>query len=367
MPDHAQRAQRAACGLWVEHEVRHDVETSHRAIARAGDGMHTPHMIELSAIQSAAERLAGRLHRTPVLSSRTLGERAGVELYLKCESFQKTGSFKPRGALNKVLSLDAAQRARGLITVSAGNHAQAVAWAARAVGVPCCVVMPAGAPRSKLDAVRGYGSEIVLHDDRSTLFDKLAVEREKRGATFIHPFDDPVVLAGAGTAGMEILEDVPDVDWVVVPVGGGGLMAGVTSAVKAMRPSVRVAAVELAACPGLGLALQAGKPIPVPRQDTLADGMTPPFVGAIPLAVAQQAIDALVTVTEDEIVQAMLLLATRAKLYVEGSGAAATAAVLHRKVDWPRGAKVVTLVSGGNIDWERMCAAFAAYRAAEGE
>src|SRR5689334_8985098 len=158
--------------------------------------------IPLENIRAAARRIEPHLLRTPVLSARALGERAGVSLVLKVESLQKTGSFKPRGALNKTLSLPEAERARGLITVSAGNHAQAVAWAARRVGVPCVVVMPAGAPRSKLDAVRGYGAEVVLHDDRATLFDRLEQERTRRGMTFVHPFDDPVGLAGAGTVGL---------------------------------------------------------------------------------------------------------------------------------------------------------------------
>lgn len=314
-------------------------------------------MIPVSEIQAAAERLAGTVHRTPILSSRAIGERAGVALRLKCECFQKTGSFKPRGALNKVLSLAAAERARGLVTVSAGNHAQAVAWAAKHVGVPCVVVMPTNAPRSKLDAVRGYGAEVVLHDDRATLFDKLHEVERERGLTFVHPFDDPVVLAGAGTVGLEILEDAPDVEVVVVPVGGGGLMGGVTSAIKGLAPAVRVVAVELAAGPGLGPALAAGKPVPVPRPaDTLADGMTPPFVGALPLEIARS-VDEIVTVTEQEIIAAIALLMTRAKLYVEGSGAAATAALVAGKLKLRDGARVVSIVSGGNVDPDRVFAA----------
>jgi len=315
-------------------------------------------LIELSDIRDAAARIRGRVHRTPLLPSASLGERAHVRLLLKCESFQKTGSFKPRGALNKVLCLSPAERARGLITVSAGNHAQAVAWAARQVGVPCVVVMPQDAPRSKLDAVRGYGAEVILHADRATLFDKLHEEEKARGSTFVHPFDDPVGLAGAGTVGLEIAEEAPDIAAVVVPVGGGGLLCGVACAIKAVLPKVKVIAVELAAGPGLGPALEAGKPVPVPRPaNTLADGMTPPFVGAIPLEAARRLVDEIVTVTEEEIIAAMGLLLTRAKLYVEGSGAAATAALLSGKVRLPEGALTVALVSGGNVDPERACRA----------
>jgi len=317
-------------------------------------------MIPLSEIRAAAQRLAGTLHRTPVLTAQSIGARAGVDLRLKCECFQKTGSFKPRGALNKVLSLSAAERGRGLVTVSAGNHAQAVAWAARHVGAKCVVVMPTAAPRSKLDAVRGYGAEIVLHDDRPTMFDRLREVEAERGLSFVHPFDDPAVLAGAGTTGLEILEDVPDAEIVIVAVGGGGLMGGVASAIKAVAPRVRVIAVELEAGPGLAPALAAGKPVPSPRPVTVADGMTPPFVGALPLAIAREAVDEIVAVSEAEIIEAMSLLITRAKLYVEGAGAAATAALVAGKIKARPGARVVSIVSGGNVDPERALGALVA-------
>ncbi|HXF58888.1 MAG TPA: pyridoxal-phosphate dependent enzyme, partial [Candidatus Saccharimonadales bacterium] len=231
---------------------------------------------------------------------------------------------------------------------------------AREVSVPCAVVMPRDAPRSKLDAVRGYGAETILHDDRATLFDRLHQEQEARGAAFVHPFDDPVGLAGAGTAGLEIVEDFPEVEAVIVPVGGGGLMCGVACAVKAMNPAIQVVAVELEAGPGLRPALDAGKPVKVPRPaNTLADGMTPPFVGTIPLEAARRFVDEIVTVTEAEIIEAMGLILTRAKLYAEGSGAAATAALLAGKARVPNGARVVAILSGGNVDPERLCAALA--------
>jgi threonine dehydratase len=311
-------------------------------------------VIPIGDIRDAAARLRDKVHRTPLLSASQLGERAGVRLWLKCESFQKTGSFKARGALNKILCLSGEERSRGLVTVSAGNHAAAVAWAARIAGCRAVVVMPSDAPASKVDAVRGYGAEIVAHDDRATLFDRLNEVREQRGLMFVHPFDDPVVLAGAATAGLEIVEDLPDVDLVIVPLGGGGLLGGVASALKQSRPQTRVAAVELEEGPGLSPALAAGKPVPVRRPATIADGMTPPFVGALPLAIAREAVDEIATVTEAEILEAMRLLMTRAKLYVEGSGAAATAALLSGKVSVTPGCRVVALVSGGNVDLERV-------------
>jgi threonine dehydratase len=307
-------------------------------------------------IREAAARIRGKIHRTPLFSASQLGERVGARLWLKCESFQKTGSFKARGALNKVLCLSDEERSRGLVTVSAGNHAAAVAWAARIAGCRAVVVMPSDAPASKIEAVRGYGAEIVAHEDRATLFDRLDEVRQERGLTFVHPFDDPLVLAGAGTAGLEIAEDFPDVELVVVPVGGGGLLGGVASAVKQTKPDARVVAVELAEGPGLAPAIAAGKPIPIRRPATIADGMTPPFVGALPLAIALEAVDDIVTVTEAEILEAMRMLMTRAKLYVEGSGAAATAALLSGKVRVSPGMRTVAIVSGGNVDLSKLAA-----------
>ena len=320
-------------------------------------------LISLDAIREAAARVGPHLHRTPVLGSRSLGERSGTKLFFKCESLQKTGSFKPRGALNIVLSLEESRRARGLITVSAGNHAQAVAWAARVVGAPCTVVMPADAPRAKIDAVRGYGATVVAHADRATLFEKLHEEEAKSGAYFVHPFDDPIGLAGAGTVGLELVEQVPQVECVVVPIGGGGLMSGVASAVKSLLPKCRVVGVELAEGPGMTPALAAGKPVPVKRPNTLADGLTPPFVGSHPLQIARELLDDIVLVREDEIMESMRELMMRAKLYVEGSGAAATAAVLARKTGAAPGATVVSLVSGGNMDPARLADVFAGVEA----
>ena len=313
-------------------------------------------MIELSEIRDAADRLKGRIHKTPLLSSRLLGEEVGVELHLKCENLQKTGSFKPRGALNIVLSLGEQERAAGLITVSAGNHAQAVAWASQSVGAPCVVVMPTDAPKSKIDAVRGYDAEIVFHDDRNTLFDKLHQVEEERGMKFVHPFDDRVGLAGAGTVGLEIVEQFPDVEAVIVPLGGGGLLGGVTCAVKALRPNCLVFAVELEEGPGMQPALQAGKPVPVTRPaKTIADGLTPPFVGALPLEITRKRVDAVVGVSEAAIVEGMKWLLTRAKLYTEGAGAAAIGALMSRAIQLAKNKKVVAIVSGGNVDADRFC------------
>jgi threonine dehydratase len=295
-----------------------------------------------------------------VLSAASLGQRAGVSLVLKAESLQKTGSFKPRGALNLVLALPPARRARGLVTVSAGNHAQAVAWAARVVGVPCTVVMPADAPRSKLAAVEGYGARTVLHADRATLFDRLREEEARTGATFVHPFDDPAGLAGAGTVGLELMEQSPGLDAVIVPIGGGGLLAGVACAVKAVAPACRVIGVELAGGPGMTPALAAGKPVTVPRPATRADGLTPPFVGTLPLEAARRHVARIVLVGEDEITDAMRALFERARLVAEGAGAAALAGLLSGRTGLAAGSRVAAIVSGGNVDAERFCELYAA-------
>jgi len=312
-------------------------------------------MIPLTEIRTAADRLAKSVHRTPQLPAHTIGERAGVALSLKCELFQKTGSFKARGALSKVLSLSPEARAGGLCTVSAGNHGAAIAWAARQFGLPSVVVMLTNASTSKVELVRAYGGEVVFHDDRATIFDKLHEIERERGMVFVHSSNDPAVLAGSATLGLEIIEDVPDVEIVVVPVGGGGLLGGVASAIKQVAPRVRVVAVELAEGPALAPSLAAGEPVLSPRPpNTLADGMTPPFVGALPLAIAKEVVDEVVGVTEREIVEAIGLLATHAKLCVEGAGAAATAAVVAKKLKMPAGARVVAIVSGGNVDLQQL-------------
>jgi threonine dehydratase len=328
-------------------EVPDDADRVHPGVEAA--------LIELVHVQAARERIGAGVHKTPLLRAGALGEAAGIALHLKCENFQKTGSFKARGALHKVLSLSDEERARGVVTVSAGNHAAAVAWAARQAGIAAVVVMPAAAPKAKIEAVRGYGAEIVFHEDRMTLFDRVAEVQRERGLTFVHPFDDPVVLAGAGTCGLEIVEEVPEVDVVVVPLGGGGLLGGVATAVRGLLPRARIVAVELAEGPGMGPALAAGKPVPAPRPaGTVADGMTPPFVGALPLEIVRRTGVEVVGVGEAAIREAMRTLMTRAKLVVEGAGAASFAAIASGAVRLERGATVVAIVSGGNVDLDRL-------------
>ncbi len=312
-------------------------------------------MLSLDSIQSARQRIAGRVHVTPTFSATRIGDTRGVKLFLKCESLQKTGSFKVRGALNKLSLLRPDEKARGVVTVSAGNHAQALAWAARAAGVACTVVMPLAASRSKVDASRGYGAHVDLFGETS--IESFAHAREleaSRGLTFIHPFDDPDISSGAGTAGLEILEQVPDADVVVVPIGGGGLIAGVATAIREAKPTVRIYGVEPTGAAVMRQSLDAGSPQRLTTINTIADGLSAPMAGELPFQVVRRYVDDVVLVTDEEIVDAMRALLASAKLLAEGAGAAATAAVLTGRVPLERGNRAVSIVSGGNIDLPRL-------------
>ena len=286
-------------------------------------------------VQRARATIGTRLARTPLLSSRTIGAR------LKCELFQRTGSFKVRGALNKLSSLDDAQKERGVIAISAGNHAQAVAFAAAEEGVDALVVMWQGASEQKIEATRAYGATVDLEaTGPGHAFDRLHTLIEETGRTLVHPFDDPVVIAGAGTVGMELLEDAPDADAVVVPVGGGGLISGIQTAIG---DRVRVIAVEPESSTALHTAIAHGEPTPV-TPTSIADGLNAPFAGRLPLEICRDL--ERVLVSEAEIEHAFRVLYERAKLACEPAGAAATAAWLAGRIEAER---PVLVVSGGNV------------------
>jgi threonine ammonia-lyase medium form len=311
-------------------------------------------MVSLTDIRSARERIASRIHRTPLLSATRLGERVGVRLFHKCESLQKTGSFKVRGALNRLAQLDDASRKRGVITVSAGNHAQALAWAARDAGVRCTVVMPAKASQTKVDASRGYGAEVVLHGASSIEAFKRAHElADERSLTFVHPFDDDAVIAGQGTVGLEIAEQLEDFDDVIVPIGGGGLIAGVAIAIKELRPSARVFGVEPTGAAVMRQSLDAGRPVRLEKMQTMADGLAAPMAGDMTYPIVRRYVDDVVLVSDEEIMAAMREILFSAKLLAEGGGAAATAAVLAGKLPLA-GRRVVAILSGGNVDASRV-------------
>ncbi len=297
-------------------------------------------MFTLEDVERARATIAGRVHRTPTMPSQTLGA------HLKAELFQKTGSFKVRGALNKLASLTDEERGRGIITVSAGNHAQAVAWASREAGLDALVVMWQGASEQKIEATRGYGAAVDLEaPGPGAAFERLNELVDETGRTFLHPFGDPVVMAGAGTVGLEIVEDVPDVDVVLVPVGGGGLVSGIAVAVKALRPEARVIAVEPELSTALHDGLAAGTSVPV-TPTSAADALSAPFAGEACIEVCRALGVESVLVSEDELLDAFRFLYTRTKLACELGAAAGVAALRAGKVS---GERAVCVVSGGNV------------------
>jgi len=302
-------------------------------------------VISRNDVLAAREAIGERLHRTPTFSSEALSERIGALAFLKAELFQKTGSFKPRGMLAKVASLSPDERQRGIVTWSAGNAGQGAAYAARELGVACRVFMWRTANPLKIQGTLSYGAEIDLDSEGpAEAHERLVAFVGKTGATFVHPFDDPVLQSGYGLLGLEVVEDVPDVDTIVVPIAGGGLIAGIASAV-----SCRVVGVEPEGSPTVTAALAAGEPVTItPR--SIADGLGAPFTGDHTLAVVRERVEEVVLVTDDEIAQAMRLLYARAKLACEPAGAASTAALLTGKVDVEPGSTVVAIVSGGNAD-----------------
>lgn len=311
-------------------------------------------MVSLEQIEEARSAIADRIHRTPLLSSNTLSKRTGTRAFLKAECLQRTGSFKVRGGLNKVRTLSQEERDRGLVAVSAGNHAQAVAFAATAAGAESTVVMPEAAPHSKVEASRRYGATVILH---GTVFDAWALGLElsrERGLTFVHPYDDPDIIAGQGTAGLEIAEDLPDVDVVIVPVGGGGLISGIAAAVKRKLPRCRVIGVEPVGAASLTAALTAGKSVQLETISTIADGLAAPHAGELVLEHAKELIDDVVLVSDDEIAQGLLFVLERAKLMLEPAGAAGVAALLAGRIRPEPGQRVVAMLSGGNIDLTRL-------------
>lgn len=308
-------------------------------------------MPTLDQIRSARDRIRGQVHVTPTVTSARLGERAGVKLFLKCENLQKTGSFKVRGALNKIAQLTKAERDRGVVTVSAGNHAQAVAWAAAKEGIRATVVMFAAASPAKVEASRGYGADVVLFGESGIQSFEKARELEKQhGYTFVHPFDDELVAAGAGTVGLELLEQVPELDVVVVPIGGGGLIAGILPAIKEQNPRVRVYGVEPRGASSMRQSLDAGHAVHLKSIDTIADGLAAPYAGEIPFEMVKRYAEDVVVIDDDAIARAVPELLLNTKLLAETAGAAATAAVLTRAIPVKQGERVAVIVSGGNID-----------------
>lgn len=303
----------------------------------------------LPELRRAAERLAPYIRRTPTIYSHSLSEPTGLDVWLKLENLQRTGSFKIRGALNKVLGLPRDQLERGLVAASAGNHAQGVALAAKLVGVRATIVMPVATPIMKVQRTESYGAEVVLSGDNYDAAQKVATQlAQERGATLIHPFDDVAILIGQGTTGLELLEDAEALDAVVVPIGGGGLIAGMALAIKARSPSTRVIGVQASGASPTVQAFLTGLPARVEVPTTIADGIRVGVTGTITLDVIRRCVDECITVEEDEIVDAVVQTMEKTKVVAEAAGVPGVAALLAGKV---RGAKrVATVISGGNID-----------------
>jgi len=306
-------------------------------------------MIGLEDVERAARRLAGVAHRTPVLRSRMLDERAGAHVHVKAECFQRGGAFKFRGAYNKISSLDEDALRRGVIAYSSGNHAQAVAIAAALLGTRATIVMPEDAPQAKLDATRGYGAEIVPYDRWTESREEIgAALAEERGLELVRPYDDPLVMAGQGTTALELLEESPELDLLVAPVSGGGLISGCATAAKALRPEIRVVGIEPEAGDDTRRSLATGERVRIDVPRTIADGLQAPEPGELTFEVNRRLVDEVVTVTDDEIIGAMAFLFDRLKVVAEPSGAVGVAALLSGKIDAP-GRAVGVVLSGGNV------------------
>jgi threonine dehydratase len=306
--------------------------------------------LQADDIRAAAARLAGRIHRTPCWESRTFSELCGGRVWLKYENLQRTGAYKIRGALNRILTLPPDRQKSGVVAASAGNHAQGVAVAAALAGVAATIVMPRQAPLAKVSATRGYGARVVLHGD---VFDEAHAEAERiaerDGLTYVHPFDDPAVMAGQGTVGLEILEDAPEIDTLVVPIGGGGLIAGVSIAARAMKHDVRIIGVQASGANATFLAFHDQYRGPLTHPDTIADGLLTRAPGKHTLPLIREHVDEVVTVDDEAIAETVVLLMERAKTVAEPAGAVALAALLSGAVDASAHASCA-VISGGNID-----------------
>jgi len=308
-------------------------------------------MVTLPDVQAALGRIRDRIYLSPCARSETLSRLTGTSAYLKLENLQMTGAYKERGALNKLLLLPDAERERGLIAASAGNHAQAVAYHAGRLGVKATIVMPEATPIMKVANTRAHGARIVLHGAN---YDEAYAEARRleqvERLTFIHPFDDPDIIAGQGTVALEVIGQEPDADAVVVPIGGGGLASGIAVAVKALRPQAKVIGVETEVLPSMLQAVEAGKPVTLEPANTVADGIAVKRAGDLTFEHVKRYVDEIVTVSEEEIASAILYLLEREKTVAEGAGAVGVAALMQRKIRGLEGKRVVTIVSGGNID-----------------
>ena len=307
--------------------------------------------VTLSEVQSAAERLYRIAHHTPIATSRTVDARIGAEVYCKCENLQRAGAFKFRGAYNAVSQLDAEQRRRGAVSFSSGNHAQALALAGKLLHTPAVIVMPNDAPAVKLAATRGYGAEVVLYDRVEQKREVIARQLgEERGLALIPPFEHPHIIAGQGTAALELLTDVPDLDVLIAPIGGGGLISGCSIAAHALKPDLRIFGVEPDTANDTFLSLQKGEIMATPQSHSILDGLLPTAPGELTFSIMREHLEGVALVTDEEAIEAVRFLLLRMKLLVEPSGAAPIAALLAGKIPNAQSKRIGVVLSGGNID-----------------
>jgi threonine dehydratase len=311
-------------------------------------------LITLDDIRNARERIAGRVARTPLVSSATLSARLGAKVYLKLELFQKTGSFKVRGAFNKVLSIAPDRRGRGLVAVSGGNHAQAVAYVAGQIGLPALILMPEKTPRNYIEATRGYGAEVILLPSSTVAFEKIGAY-EKDGWTSIHPFDDPLVMAGQGTLGLEIVEDLPQVTDVVVSIGGGGFIGGVATAIKSLRPHTRIWGVETEGADAMSKALAAGHVVQLAAITSIARTLGAPAASESTLELVRKYVESVTVVPDREAVLALRFLLERAKILTEPAAACTLAAAERLRDRFTPASNVVLVLCGGNTAVDDLC------------
>ncbi len=305
-------------------------------------------MFSTDMVYQASNRLRGYVHRTPLVSSRTLSESLGVSVYLKLECLQKTGSFKTRGAFNKMLSLSSDERGRGVVAVSGGNHAQGVAYAARELGIAATLVMPASTPSNYLDATRGYGAEIVLTPDIRSAFVEVE-RRQQAGKIMVHPFDDPVIAAGQGTIGLEILEDLPDVSRVYVSIGGGGLIAGIARVMRTIRPDIRIFGVETNGADAMSKAIAAGHPVELPAITSIARTLGAPKVSEFTFRSVKDWVEEVLVVEDADAAKAMFQILERSKYLVEPAAACCLVAAERHRGTFKPGEKIAILLCGGNV------------------
>jgi threo-3-hydroxy-L-aspartate ammonia-lyase len=311
-------------------------------------------MLTFNHILEAKQRLSGVAHRTPVLTSRQFNEVAGCEVYFKAENLQRVGAFKFRGAYNKLAAMNVEERRRGVLAFSSGNHAQAVALAARLFGIPAVIVMPEDAPEIKVRATRGYGAEVIFYDrygqSREEIGDRICAER---GMTLVPPFDDYLIMAGQGTAALELLEDVPELDFLLVPVSGCGLLAGCATAANHLRPTIRIFGIEPETGNDTWLSMQKGERVEIPVPKTIADGLQVNAPGKLTFPIVQSLVERILLVSDDEMVATLRFMLERMKVLVEPSGTIGAAALFHHKYDFT-GQRVGVILSGGNVDLAKL-------------